>query len=485
MSTVIYLNNQRVQIVTGGMNKVLQIKDCYLAEAPEGSIINGIIMDTESFVEFLKTTWAEKKLPNKDVTLVINSTKFIGKTIELPKLNHKKTVEFIRREYADMGREGDSVFGYIQLPVTEDKKNRVYAEAIEPDFIQDYISIFNSAGIKLNGIYSGESSLIHFTSKTAAVRSRTFDLIIADANTLTTILWINGTFYYYNTARCFNEPGTLEYADDIARSVSQVIQFLQAQQIEFKLEKVLLAGLDIEHINIYKRAIEDIGLQMPVQAFNFTGGIGADNKYQNFVHGISGLMDAGKSENFLNSMQNLSAKKENEKNSGGGKTAFLWIGLVLILMLIATTVSAVMASLKNRELQDLIDYNNSPERIADIAFYKVFTDRNNFLVSQFNGIDDLQQNIETYPLGNTDVLNVFEKCADGLAVVEHNSFDAAAGTISIQAKADNVENINKFIANLTREDIFNSVDYTGYQYNEAEDMWQINVTCTLADGAGR
>ena len=51
MNTVIYLANKQIQIVEGTASKgALSVKRYYSVEAPEGSIINGIVMDTDSFI---------------------------------------------------------------------------------------------------------------------------------------------------------------------------------------------------------------------------------------------------------------------------------------------------------------------------------------------------------------------------------------------------------------------------------------------------
>ena len=99
MSTVIYLANQQIQVITGTPgNRKISVADCYTEDAPDGSIINGMIMDADAFVSFMQNFWTTHNLPTKDVILVINSTKFIGKNIEMPPLNSKKTEEFINRE---------------------------------------------------------------------------------------------------------------------------------------------------------------------------------------------------------------------------------------------------------------------------------------------------------------------------------------------------------------------------------------------------
>ena len=95
MSTVIYLANQQIQVITGTPgNRKISVADCYTEDAPDGSIINGMIMDADAFVSFMQNFWTTHNLPTKDVILVINSTKFIGKNIEMPLLNSKKTEEF-------------------------------------------------------------------------------------------------------------------------------------------------------------------------------------------------------------------------------------------------------------------------------------------------------------------------------------------------------------------------------------------------------
>jgi hypothetical protein len=55
----------------------------------------------------------------------------------------------------------------------------------------------------------------------------------------------------------------------------------------------------------------------------------------------------------------------------------------------------------------------------------------------------------------------------------------------VTAKAENVDDINKFIREMNNGKIFNQVDYTGYSYDEQTELWDIHVTCTLTEAAGR
>ena len=56
--------------------------------------------------------------------------------------------------------------------------------------------------------------------------------------------------------------------------------------------------------------------------------------------------------------------------------------------------------------------------------------------------------------------------------------------VNVTAKARDVDRINQYIYRLEEQEIFNSVKYTGYNYNQ-DGTWSINVTCTFAESVGR
>ncbi len=486
MNTIVYLANQKIQIVTGTSNNYsVSVKKCYTFDAPEGCIINGTIMDPGLFISYMKDLWAERGLPAKDVSLIINSTKFIGRTITMPVMNDKKSIEYIAREYADMGREGDMIYSNIHIANAEGRMKKIYVEGIAPEFIAEYVDMFAEFGVKLSGVYSAESTLITLTKNTVARDNKTFVLLIADSMTLTTILWIDGAFYYYNQSRCFNDPGTIEYAQDIARSLSQLSQFMQANQIESPLEIIQIAG--VKEDSIYNQAIADAGITTPVKFFSFSdrAGSASDADLQNYTQAISGLYDGGKNNNFL--LQMTQVKKEKEtSNLGESFVKQIWAVVILFSLMVAIIAFLVAVNFaRKKELREIEDYNSSYEVIMNAADYDMYQTRNEYLQKQYEAIASVEKNLASFPCGNSNVMAVFEKCAKGYAEVQYEAFDAKEGTVVILANAANVEDINKFIQNLTAEEVFNSVDYTGYEYQEAADSWNIYVTCILAESAGR
>jgi hypothetical protein len=439
-------------------------------------------MDMEGFVEFMRELWDTYKLPNKDVYLVSNSTKFSGKTIEMPKLSDRKSMAYIEREFQDLNRDGTQTYGYITLKSKDIKTVKVYAESVPAELLKDYIDVFSEIGVKLKAIYSGESSLIWLVQSTIANACDTFVLEIADGMTLTTLLWSNGTFTYFNSMRCFHEQGTAEYAADIARSVSQIIQFMQANQIEQPLEAIYLAGIDIMNMTLYQNVINQHGILVPVSLFQ-TLNISANNfDVQRSLHPLAGLYYAGKRQNFLIQYEKTKGKGDGEKKS---YKEFIIVGSTLVLMLVILGVALTIKTVKKRELQELKDYNESPDTVFSVATFEALEYRNTFLTAQLSSIESLDENIITYPVCNTKVLNVIEKCAGDYAQISFKSLDADSGIISMTAESDTVDDINKFIRELSAQDIFSDVDYTGYTFQSESGLWNINVSCTLAESAGR
>ena len=94
MSIVIYLANSEIQIVEGNAGERISIERQLLRKTPEGSIVNGIVTDPDAFALFLKNVFDEKKIPKSDVSLVINSSKFVGQIMTLPPLSPKHTLEY-------------------------------------------------------------------------------------------------------------------------------------------------------------------------------------------------------------------------------------------------------------------------------------------------------------------------------------------------------------------------------------------------------
>lgn len=482
MSTVIYLSNQQIHIVEGKRGKSASVNRFLSYPAPQGTIINGIIMDTEAFGTFLKEIWTENKLPVKDVNLVVNSTKFVGQNMEIPKMQDEKTLDYIKRGFSNIDRSEEKVYGFIRLESSHKKMQRLYAESVSPDFISDYMKFFDGIGIKLKGIYSGEGSMISLVNATAAKNYGTFILMIADSMTLTTVLYVNKVFTYYNSVRCFHEPGTEDYAQDLTRSASQIKQFMQANQLDSELEAILLAGVEERDLTFYKTIMSEYGVQTKIDIFSDTKNIkGQDGIYaQKYLFATSGLFNNGIGGNYITRYQS----KKTEKKDASNVKYFVILGVTLLIMIVIFIFAFLHKKNKQDELEKLEEYNNDPAILMQVEEFDTLTLRNSFLVGQYLSIASINENLDTYPWATSKVQKHIFKLAEGYATVTITSCDANSGTTNMSVMAKNPQIINEFITILMKQDIFHDVTYSGYNYTSNE-MYQVNVSCTLEEAVGR
>ena len=175
---------------------------------------------------------------------------------------------------------------------------------------------------------------------------------------------------------------------------------------------------------------------------------------------------------------------EKKKNNGSLKWFFI-IAATLAVMLIILAAAIFSRNTVKRKLKKAKEFNEDPVVLMDVARYKVLTERNNFLMSQYDAINKIESNLYTYPACNSKVTKIIDDCAAEYATISYESFYADKGVVEFTATSDTVDNINLFIKRLCEQNIFCNVDYTGYSYIESNDSWDIHVTVTLSESAGR
>ena len=487
MSVSVYLSNQIVQIAVGTRGKKGALKQVFTTMAPEGSIINGIIMDAEALEAHIKRFWEANNIPKKDVYLVVNSNKIAGKKIEVPNLNGKKTVDFIKREFADMQREDEeNTLAYTSIGMSKKTKVKLlYAEMAPKEQLREFMQVFAAMGISLKGIISGEGSIIGYAQDTLTKFAKTFILQVINGNLVSNVLFVDGTFSYYNSVRCFNEPGTPEYLDDLARSLNQLEQFMNAEKIQSHVERIFVAGTDNSNLNAYNMVVRDHGVDTNVELVNT--GLSTNPKLlhesQTALYAVSGLFDQGPESNFLT---HFSVKDDaEEKMDPQIKKYVISVIATLAVMLVGLGIAITFRLIQQSKYDEAKNYNNSPTVLMQSAEYDAAVEKRDTMLAKYNSINTVVETIDSYPVCNDDVIATIEETARGYAKIEILSFDAEEGRVTFSAKADDVNDIYKYIDKLLEEDIFMNVDHTGYTYSETDKLYDIHVICTLAESVGR
>ena len=307
--------------------------------------------------------------------------------------------------------------------------------------------------------------------------------MILDGMTLTTMLFTGGAYFNNLSTRVYAAPGTFEFAGEIRNAVSAIRQFATAQHIEEQISDIYVAGLNADEMNSLVAEMQGYPLADLIKPIVCPPNVSMKSgreKFGSFIFSFAGLFDTVGGVTLLEALKKSSAKYESKKNVL--KVVIPYVIVSLILFIASVTILVVMIG-KSAKLAALRVYNSNETVLTAAAEYDGFVSEASVLGRAQGSADLLKEYIDSYPKPDSSVNEAISLAARGENVqVSYDSYNASTGLLNLMATGKTVEKINKFIANLMALDIFEHVDYTGYSFNEGDNTWSINVTCTLAPG---
>ncbi|SEW09031.1 hypothetical protein SAMN05216413_1167 [Ruminococcaceae bacterium KH2T8] len=483
MSIVVFLSNTNLQVAVGNATATgVKITKLFSAPLPEGAVLNGVVMDQDLVTQTVKTAWDLNKLPKSEITLIINSPQLRASRVDVPITSDKKTTEFIARETSD------SDYGRFQKPVTgwyvvsknsKAKTRHVIYETAETDFVEKYVEIFAKVGLKLKSLHNGVQLATEFFTRQVAGKNVIY--MILDGNSLVTIFFAEGKYYYDSTSRVFAQPGTPEFAREIYASVSSIRQFISAQHLNITVNDVIFAGMSQTNVNALVNDILNIDSQVDISMAtppNGTSISSEQSSYPFYIYPISGIRKIDEKLPILKATK--VTEKEKKAASGVGKVIIPFAVLLGIAIIVFAGLLYVKSSLEH-ELKKIKDYNSSSDTLEQVAEYDAMYDSMADIGTIQGGVDMLERDLDSYPIADSSINRMILTAAQRRNVtVDFQSYSARTGVFSITASSTTVDDINQFIGDLLDMDIFESVDYTGYTLDSDGENWTINVVCSLA-----
>ncbi|MDD6039420.1 MAG: pilus assembly protein PilM, partial [bacterium] len=258
------LSNTKVQILEGTSGKRLKVKRILEIPLEEGIILNGQILDEERLVEMLVTFWKENKLPRKGVSLVTSDSRFMTKMVELPIISDKEIAAYIPREFDDVEKR-EPLYGFNHIgkstKIVEEKEVRVenmLAVMVEREVFGKLIDLFKQAGIQVTNIAASMEGDVRLINRLPQIAGKTCLVQLMDGSNLTNLLYVNGTYKYSNRTRLYSETDTPGYGVEVARSVSNIIQFAKAQQIEEPITDIFVGGISPDSLSYMEEGVFQI-----------------------------------------------------------------------------------------------------------------------------------------------------------------------------------------------------------------------------------
>lgn len=483
----VYLSNRYVRVVDGDSSGgKITVRGLYETVDHDGCILNGTVMDAEAFTALIKNLWEANKLPKKGIRLVLDSNQFTSKVTEVPIQKPKQLNQYISREFTDVARINDPVYGSFPVRPAAGKARvqSMFAMMAPREFIQGYQELFAGLGITIDSVENAMGVMLRLTGYLKQVKSHKEACIVqyVDDITLINVLVVNGVFVYYNKSRLFSDAGTMSFFNEISNSASSILQFAKAQNIPEKIDTIYIAGIPQEHMSMYSGSVlqmnADIRVEMlaMAQEISLSGTASLVQNMTRYALAIGGLVRTPEKLGIMAQMG-----KDPKKAARRGSRMKLWlpIGGLAGVMLLITGVVVGQYLIVNNQLKEVQAYNTQPDVVAACAEYDILNNEIRALQSLAGNLQSFKGTVLEYPVIDSHTEQVVAACANGLVSAKISSYDSGTGVLTFDTSAENVDLINQFIALMSQQDIFDSVNYTGYVQDSAG-QWNVKVNCRMA-----
>lgn len=486
MITSVYLSNNIIRAVTGNGGRKITLQKEASQLMGEGNLINGVITNAAGLEAELKEFWSKHNLPRNNVYLVVNSSKFVTKQLSLPNVKRSKLMPVIPMEFADVERYEDAIYDYMQMPKSVQKSMQdILGVMVERSFVEEYVQLFEHMGIKLAGFSTAIGSAIKTLDYLPSMQKKNCIVQVVDGYNLESILWVDGKYVHSTSRRIFAEPGTEEFHTEVLRHTNSTMQFFDAMKLEQKINEVYIGGVKKEEIENLRQLAAEIELGIDIMAWDISSdvkGIGASESVADYLYAFGALV---KNPNDINFLEAYKKGASVGTDSGLSVRKLMPIIVISAIGIVVTAVVGGIYIYRSNYLKELNDYLNDPINIQTaekVDAYDKQTRTNNAAIMEADTTDDM---ISSYPLVNDKVRKTIEKAAGSNIISEITGYNAEEGALTLSAKAKTESAVNEYITRLYDTDLFENIEYTGYTYIEAESVYSINVTCYLAESAGK
>lgn len=482
----VYLANKYIRVVEGEAGSGhIKVQGAHYTIDSGGCILNGTIVDEEGLLGLLEEIWQQHNLPRKGVNLVLDSNQFTVKIVHAPVQKEKLMQEYLSREFTDVGRLSNPVYGYFPLKGQDDTKAkilRVFAMAAPREYLLQYVSLFQRFGVTLSSIESANGSMIRLMEILPELTEKTCIVQFVDDVNLINVLIVEGRYEHSQRNRIFAEPGTAGYAVETARAVSNLLQFAKAQNIPQEVTNVYIAGISDADYAVYEDGLLQIDDTLEVAKLSGEGQVNfpesADSyvSFAAFALAVGGLVKTNLRTNIMSQLRYTPEQLEKRR-----KRAKVLIPLAISagILLAVTAGFMVRKAVLTSQLNELQAYNQNPDILDACDEYDSISARLTSVSGLQNSLQQMKNQVAQYPNVDSNVEAIITACANGLVSADISAYDSATGVLSFDTSAQQVEQINQFIQLLWEREIFASVDYTGYSQSK-EGEWNVKVNCTMA-----
>lgn len=465
--TVLVIKEEAVLAVSGREGASPQIKE----------------LDREEFTGYGEAVsrWKEgigalkERMDLSQVRIVLPASVCTSKVIELPWVKKKELKGMAVREMQETFRSEIMDYAVIR----NDRKTGILLScvSVEESVLKQLLDVCAELKIEVKSVTAPMEGLLRILPRIDTYHERTAVYLFFEEGAVTSVLSENGRYKYSSRSRLFSEPGTLDYGTEIVRNVSGILQFHATSKSENVITDVCYAGCPDDVFEVSREGLANMNLNISKLGAVGKVRLPAGNDISEWLscaaamlNGVRGVHDI----NLLASYKRMSEKEERETAvwkhalipaAASAVCGLVWAGVLVMNVRTQKEIDRTVAWMESASVKKAYEEAKSLEREKE---------RLTVSITQMKETDEDRA---TYPQIDSSVLSRIQDAGGAKITSDISGYDSESGQMKFKSRSQEAIDIPAYIRRLTQTDLFHTVEYTGYVFEN--DAYTLSLLCTL------
>lgn len=468
--TVVYLSSDQLVVVTAELSRdVLRVEDYFHLPFPVGAMINGVIIN-EDVVKQQLSEISKKGI--QSIHLVIDSGQILAKNVVIPKMRNNQIYQFVKDELAPLVQsDEDMVYDYSFLE--EDSKvkgaSKILALGVGRRLIDTYVQLFKECYIHVLSIDYATNALIRFLQYLPGFIDKTYVVSQFDGNNMISSLFLDNEYALTYRSRIMANRGTPEFENEVINHISHMLQSNNRSDSTYSISEVIVFGMNNdEELSLCQNMSQQLHVearQLPKSKLVYNANNSALEEFElsYYIYPVS-VFFKKKGKGLKNKEIDLMAAY-NRNDEPSRYEGIIKLSIPPLVILLVCLIPFGILTINNMSMQNQIDETNSEIEKYNLAIdstdasaYEKLQSFQNVLTS----IQNLNDQINSMSRIDSHSIQTLQNQLITGMTIESIQYVRETGTMSLGVSSTNVQNIEKYVKNLKKQDVFANVDYNAY-----------------------
>lgn len=422
--------------------------------------------------------WREalrKYMENHDperVKLVLPTAYSSSRVLQIPFASGKNLDRMAKNVLEENAGDGSSDYAVIR----SDKKSGMTlccAQAAR-EVAAGVLQIGRDLGMLIDGITVPMECYLRLITRFKEQVGKTLIYLIFEENSVTSLLFQSGRYLYSTRSRIFSERGTLDFGTEIERNISGIMQFYATTRSDVPVTDVYYAGCAADDFEVGGERLR--GMNLSVHPIQLSYGFSGFGTAEDYLVCFGALIQERKK--TINLCEAIGESGETAATAGGflrehAIAPIITAAVCLAVFAVLTGSNQVLKS----QVNAINDWMNDTANQEEYKEAKALEDESDELAETYRQIAQMKENLETYPDLTEEMKETIIDASGSDMSVQIESVTMDTGVLTFNAVSRQVIDIPSYIQKLENTGLFDSVNYSGYSYDDGE--YSLMLSCVL------